>query len=569
MENSVGFGASSDPQVLEATGPQIFTVTGDPNGTVTAPQGSLAIQRDSAALWQNTDGSSTWTLAGGGSGGGTGSVVELLGLDTVVNEAPVVAQGVSRAIGSATVNTAPLAVGDSITIGGNPLTGVAGPRTSGANDFDASLVTAAALAREIVEAINDPANALQDSVAAFPSFAPGVVTIEDRRGGISGNSVTLSALTVPPGGITVSGPTLTGGGTLVPTTLTFEAAPVDLLLKQLFVFAAADQVLDATAFLRLTSLSIDGGPNLLSGVLPLPLVGATTPASTPELDLALPAGSVVSIIVEMLAGLGALLTATWSAIPLPSTLPSARSLLGAPDVVTSVAGVDAQALLTVGPGSPGSPAPGDVLLFKGVGSESQALTGTGGPRTSGADDFDTTGPDSAVVASIVAAVNDPANSFPSYTATDLDPVIRFEIGGGSFPNSFGPGAGAGNTIEVYSNGMGPNPLSFSGGTNPVATVVFVAAPEDLYLERLYFVAIAGEGITVFADLLIVTSISIDGGPNLIDGPITGAILNAGGLAAAPLLDIPIDSGSVVTVLVETPGIPGTAVFAGWVTRVRP
>ena len=36
--------------------------TGSPNGALTAPRGSLAFERDSAKGWQNTNGSTAWTL---------------------------------------------------------------------------------------------------------------------------------------------------------------------------------------------------------------------------------------------------------------------------------------------------------------------------------------------------------------------------------------------------------------------------------------------------------------------------------------------------------------------------
>lgn len=45
----------------------IYQVTGVP--AFVAPQGSLALRSDTAALYQNTDGATTWTLVGGGSGG--------------------------------------------------------------------------------------------------------------------------------------------------------------------------------------------------------------------------------------------------------------------------------------------------------------------------------------------------------------------------------------------------------------------------------------------------------------------------------------------------------------------
>jgi hypothetical protein len=59
-DNSIGFGVSSDPQVLEATGPQVHAVTSDPNGNLVAPIGSIALRGDTGALYQNTDGLSTW-----------------------------------------------------------------------------------------------------------------------------------------------------------------------------------------------------------------------------------------------------------------------------------------------------------------------------------------------------------------------------------------------------------------------------------------------------------------------------------------------------------------------------
>lgn len=54
-----GFGRAAGGTV--STGPRIYAGTGDPNGTVTAPQGSLWIQTDSATdLHRNSDGGTTW-----------------------------------------------------------------------------------------------------------------------------------------------------------------------------------------------------------------------------------------------------------------------------------------------------------------------------------------------------------------------------------------------------------------------------------------------------------------------------------------------------------------------------
>jgi hypothetical protein len=114
------------------------------------------------------------------------------------------------ASGTVTVNTAPLAVGDVVTINGVPLTGVTGTRTSGANDFSVAGGTTDALAGEIAAALNDVANSFSTLVEA--SVVGSVITLTAVTAGSGGNSITLTVTTVPVGGLAVSGATLTGGG---------------------------------------------------------------------------------------------------------------------------------------------------------------------------------------------------------------------------------------------------------------------------------------------------------------------------------------------------------------------
>lgn len=113
------------------------------------------------------------------------------------------------ATGTVTVNTSPLAAGDVVTIGGVPLTGVSGARTSGSDDFSVDGGTVDAIAAEIAEAIDDTANSFTAVVTASASL--GVVTLTSVVPGAAGNAVTLSVTTTPPGGMTASGATLTGG----------------------------------------------------------------------------------------------------------------------------------------------------------------------------------------------------------------------------------------------------------------------------------------------------------------------------------------------------------------------
>ncbi len=128
---------------------------------------------------------------------GARSCVRILGAD-------------SFASGTVTVNAAPLATGDTITINGIALTGTAGVRTSGSNDFSVSSMTSDGIAAEIVAALNDTAHSFATLVEA--EAALNVVTLTAVTAGSAGNTITLVSATTPPGNMTDSGVTLTGGG---------------------------------------------------------------------------------------------------------------------------------------------------------------------------------------------------------------------------------------------------------------------------------------------------------------------------------------------------------------------
>lgn len=110
------------------------------------------------------------------------------------------------ATGTITVTGTPLAAGNTITIGGRTLTGVAGTRTSGSNDFDVTGGTVTVIAAEIVAALSDTANDFAALVSATSVL--GVVTLKAVKAGLAGNSIDLAE--VAPN-LTVSGAFLTGG----------------------------------------------------------------------------------------------------------------------------------------------------------------------------------------------------------------------------------------------------------------------------------------------------------------------------------------------------------------------
>ena len=97
------------------------------------------------------------------------------------------------ATATATVVNAPLATGDTLTIGGVALTGTAAARTSGSNDFWAGGGTVDAVAAEIVDAINDSANGF--TAIATATSALGAITLTATTAGSGGNATTLASST--------------------------------------------------------------------------------------------------------------------------------------------------------------------------------------------------------------------------------------------------------------------------------------------------------------------------------------------------------------------------------------
>jgi hypothetical protein len=156
----------------------------------------------------------------------------------VSNEDFTPASGAIQATGTLTVNVTPST--STITIGGQALTPAAGARTPGANDYDATLGTAALIATEIAAAINDALNGFVAIVTAT-NLVPGQVELTAVPVGALGNAVTLTSST---GDVTVSGATLTGGVDADAGTATALAAVIDALPE--FTASAVGAVITIT-----------------------------------------------------------------------------------------------------------------------------------------------------------------------------------------------------------------------------------------------------------------------------------------------------------------------------------
>lgn len=116
------------------------------------------------------------------------------------------------ATATVTATVGPVTAGDTITINGSVLTGVAAARTSGSNNFDTRGGTVTLVAAEVAAAINDTANSFSSIVTA--ESALGVVTLKAVIAGTVGNALTLA--TSSAGRFTVSGATFSGGASTEP-----------------------------------------------------------------------------------------------------------------------------------------------------------------------------------------------------------------------------------------------------------------------------------------------------------------------------------------------------------------
>lgn len=209
-------GVATIQEAIDAapTGEEYVPVILVPSGTYTEDitiTKNLVIQ--GLGFVQITNSTETDTISITQDSGGTPVFVQLIDLTVRCEEAGqacILLDGSNTFASDSLVVNGLLAAGDTITIGGVVLTGVAGARTSGDNDFNAGLGSVAALAAEIAAAINDTENAFAEVVSAVAEGAD--ITLTAVAPGSGGNAITLEALTDPVNGITVAEPFFSGGG---------------------------------------------------------------------------------------------------------------------------------------------------------------------------------------------------------------------------------------------------------------------------------------------------------------------------------------------------------------------
>ncbi len=193
------------------------------------------------------------------------------------------AVGGVRASDTFTVQSNPLTVGDTIDInfplqGIKTLTGVSGPRTSGSNDFQVDAGSNAAIAADIIAAINDPMNEFEQFIEATSAGGASFdLTFWDP--GDFGNQTIVDVTNAIPVQILPSFSSLDNGAPDI-LTLSFGPAPSDMQLKRLYTAVSNTGIsstdkgsaslfgLQFDSVLDIGAIRVNGGGNLIDGRFP-------------------------------------------------------------------------------------------------------------------------------------------------------------------------------------------------------------------------------------------------------------------------------------------------------------
>lgn len=426
----------------------IYTVSADPNGTLSAPIGSLAIQDNSAVTYQNSDGATTWVVIG--TGGSVSSVAQqTLGPTLAIGEEQIL-----QANGSTT------------------LTFVATEEcTLRKLVFEPTVLEVGTTAAQIVE--NPAQNMSIDRLEVVSGTGPDV------------------------------GRTLLEGGGVVG------------------IFFAAQNI-----------------------------------ANSPDLGIRLDAGDVVEIDVSERSNNQVLFDVAFTWTPTYSaTLPKRilGSAAGPPFFAANIAGSNSSlGNLTV----LAAPATAIITLTP-VGQSPLNLTPAGGPRSSGANDYDNTiGTVTGLRDEIFAAFTDPANQFTS--------LYNFISGGVGVPDQIAierllPGA-ATNYDRVTTNQLAEFSTTIpSGGTSDEVTVAAVSPADnvtitDVYMARFTGGLVPSNTYTPFATL---SGLDVAGSPQALSVANTPADTSR---SLRQSVDIPVTAGQTIDVRARYGG-PGTYVGA--------
>ena len=434
-----------------------------------------------------------------------------------------------------------------------PLAPAGGPRTSGANDYDNTLGTTAAIAGEIAAALNDPANAFALFMSAAVGPGPSDVTLTWKVPGAFANVVTNAS---SDGTVTTAGgfgATIAGVGTAITTATAIVAAILDSL-NGLTNTVQAHNTAGTSATVDIQAIAPGLGGNSISTV-------STAPAR-------LTWGGAV-----MGGGIGTDTTAATDAAAAINDVANSFDT-----IATAVAVGNTVNLTAVTPG-----AVGNLIAL--------STTAAGRFVLSGLTFIGGVGDDISAATSLVAAISDPANG--------LSGVVASNVGGTSAVvtiDSFTPGT-VGNFITLAETTLATR-IVLSGatllggvGTNTTVATSIAAAINDagngiaatvsgsaaLAVVTLTTVTPGNNGNIIdttssSASRLIMSALTLQGGvgTNLtVASSIAAAINDLGnGLAANVSGDNAGGTSATVTVWADVPGVLGNGITVATSNVVR-
>jgi hypothetical protein len=354
---------------------------------------------------------------------------------------------------------------------------------------------------------------------------------------------------------------INGSADGLPISVTFEAAPSDIIIRKLEV---VDSIINESVeeeYINfgstksiVTEIRIDGTPIPSAG---FGVMGSYGPDSlnSVDLDLALSTGEVLSMDVAI-TGIGSIAALYTDQ---PPTLPTLKNFLGMTLPLTPVIGpvTPATATLTVDLSHPGS---SDAISFfnqydgdSGPGTLSPA----GGPRGVGigSNDYDNTGSVSDIAASIADAINDGTNDFSGmFSASDLGAVVTL--------TAATPGP-IGNMLRISNEVADITETSFTGGVmGPDTTITLDTVPATLpigsVITKIFTFNTVGDGVSI-DDFTTITGLTINAGPNLLDFQIYGANTGFSSEGEDMELNIPVSASDTIAITANT-YFPVAAVF---------
>jgi len=355
----------------------------------------------------------------------------------------------------------------------------------------------------------------------------------------------------------------TGAGTF--TTVTFDAAPADILIKRIEITSIDDpqnpddpsdedyfDVESNGSYIEI--IEVDGTQIDSTGVL-LPMIYSDEGSDTIDLNLPLSSGEVLSLDF----GANGVSNVAVLYVDQPATLPPVNNFLGAasPTFFKVMTGptVYSTATITVDSVPPADPT---FSFSNNFTNEDQSLTGEAFARTSGLNDFDyTVGTINGLATEIAAAINDGGNGFSGlFTAAAVTDTVTLTA---AFPGPIG------DLTQLSSPSADFTLIDFTGGTiGAVETFTFAAAsatlPVGSVIKRIETMAFGGDG-AVAPQPLMIEALKIDGGSNELDTQINGTTTDLNFSQKENVeLDISIAASEVVTLELRS-WVPGLLVFA--------